>query len=81
MTHWTFLEPGLNERMKDDDGTINWGSGYPSDPKTVAWLDLNCDPFFGLPQIARFSWGTVRNLLEKRAVKMRWCVSKLPLPT
>lgn len=48
------------------------GSGYPSDPNTVAWLEETFDPVFGFPSIARFSWGTVRNMFEKRGAKSRW---------
>lgn len=46
---------------------------YPADPKTVAWLEKHLDPLFGFPSIARQSWGTVRQLLERRGVKVKWC--------
>ncbi len=32
------------------------GSGYPGDPKTVAWLANNQDKVFGFPNFVRFSW-------------------------
>lgn len=50
------------------------GSGYPSDPKTKAWMDANCDPVFGFPTFVRFSWGTTKTLLEKKAVQVDWYV-------
>lgn len=51
------------------------GSGYPSDPNTKAWMDANCDPVFGFPTFVRFSWGTTKTLLEKKAVQVDWYVS------
>ncbi|KAI7865709.1 ribonuclease HII [Spinellus fusiger] len=37
----------------------SFGSGYPSDPNTVRWLNENEDAFFAYPTIARFSWKTI----------------------
>ena len=48
------------------------GSGYPSDPRTQAFLKDNIDPVFGYKSIARFSWATVKVLLEKQAIECRW---------
>ncbi|KAK0540689.1 hypothetical protein OC842_000364 [Tilletia horrida] len=45
----------------------NVGSGYPGDPNTVAFLKATLDPVFGWPGIARFSWGTIRTMLEPPA--------------
>lgn len=42
------------------------------DPRTVAWLEENVDLVFGFPNIARFSWATVKNLLEKKAARVDW---------
>lgn len=42
------------------------------DPNTVAWLKNNLDDVFGLPQLARFSWSTVKNLLESNAHQVTW---------
>ncbi|KAE8214755.1 hypothetical protein CF327_g1886 [Tilletia walkeri] len=58
--------------LQEPDGLVqspnsafaNVGSGYPSDPNTVAFLKATLDPVFGWPGIARFSWGTIRTLLE-----------------
>jgi ribonuclease H2 subunit A len=43
----------------------NMGSGYPADEVTKKWLAQNCDPVFGFPDIARFSWSTTKILLEQ----------------
>lgn len=53
-----------------------WGSGYPSDPRTSSWLKGDgMDKVFGWPsEEVRYSWSTVRELLEKRkdGVKVDW---------
>ena len=54
-----------------------WGSGYPSDPRTSAWLKSagNVDRVFGWEsEEVRYSWATVRDLLEKNneGVKVEW---------
>ncbi|KAM0749270.1 ribonuclease [Meredithblackwellia eburnea MCA 4105] len=65
---WTFAESGF----ADKEGAREFGSGYPSDPKTKAWLENNVDPVFGFPNIVRFSWQTVKTILTKRAVEVKW---------
>ncbi|KAF9449539.1 ribonuclease H2 subunit A [Macrolepiota fuliginosa MF-IS2] len=59
-----------------EDGTLEWstefGSGYPSDPNTKAWLKGNLEPTFGFPKVVRFSWTTVKVLLEKNAHPVNW---------
>ena len=50
LRNWKFIEP------IEVAGEL--GSGYPSDPKTKEWLQLNRDPVFGYPNLIRFSWGT-----------------------
>ncbi|KAF3972667.1 hypothetical protein CMV_003846 [Castanea mollissima] len=46
----------------------NFGSGYPGDPETKAWLENHKHPIFGFPSLVRFSWGTCtpyfKNLVE-----------------
>ncbi|KAK0556654.1 hypothetical protein OC846_000973 [Tilletia horrida] len=42
----------------------NVGSGYPGDPNTTAFLRATLDPVFGWPGITRFSWQTIRTMLE-----------------
>ncbi|KAI9302701.1 ribonuclease HII [Cunninghamella echinulata] len=56
--NWIWTEPGLQLSKE-------FGSGYPSDPNTVLWLDNNEVPFFGYPSIIRFSWKTITNRLEE----------------
>ncbi|XP_051116422.1 ribonuclease H2 subunit A [Andrographis paniculata] len=36
----------------------NFGSGYPGDPQTKAWLSNHKHSVFGFPTLVRFSWGT-----------------------
>ncbi|KAH0585134.1 hypothetical protein H2248_008393 [Termitomyces sp. 'cryptogamus'] len=47
-------------------------SGYPSDPKTQAWLKHSIEPTFGYPKLVRFSWTTVKLLLDKNAHPVKW---------
>ena len=54
------------------------GSGYPSDPKTKAWLESHLDRTFGYPKIVRFSWATVKHILEKDAHSVKWYFSRVP---
>ncbi|KAF1321069.1 Ribonuclease h2 subunit a, partial [Globisporangium splendens] len=61
---WEWEAPALNLRK-------DFGSGYPSDPKTKAWLSEHMDNVFGFPNIVRFSWGTIEPFLLK-AVKVEW---------
>jgi len=53
-----------------------WGSGYPSDPRTSGWLKgEGMDKVFGWEsEEVRYSWATVRELLEKNkdGVKVDW---------
>ncbi|KAK5106346.1 hypothetical protein LTS08_000464 [Lithohypha guttulata] len=53
---------------------VGWGSGYPSDAKCVTWLKGNMDDMFGWGSECRFSWGTVKDMLEDRskAVQVDW---------
>ena len=45
------------------------GSGYPSDAKTVAFLEAWLDRFGDLPEGTRRAWKTSKRLLADRAVK------------
>ena len=49
-----------------------FGCGYPSDPTTVKWLQVNLEPVFGWPEVVRFSWSSCDRLLQDRAVKVVW---------
>ena len=48
------------------------GSGYPADPKTSQWLKENTNFIFGLPDIARFSWATTKELMAENCANMEW---------
>ncbi|XP_007103660.1 ribonuclease H2 subunit A isoform X2 [Physeter macrocephalus] len=63
--NWKFVE-----KLQDLD--TDYGSGYPSDPKTKAWLREHVDPVFGFPQFVRFSWRTAQSILEKEAEDVTW---------
>ncbi|XP_066564032.1 ribonuclease H2 subunit A [Amia ocellicauda] len=62
---WTF---------KEDLGQVDtdYGSGYPNDPKTKAWMAKYLDPVFGYPQFVRFSWSTAQTILDGKAVAVHW---------
>jgi ribonuclease H2 subunit A len=46
------------------------GSGYPGDEKTKNWLKQTIDPVFGWDgRVTRFSWRTVRDMLEGKTAK------------
>ncbi|KAG0151311.1 hypothetical protein CROQUDRAFT_71785 [Cronartium quercuum f. sp. fusiforme G11] len=77
--NWIYNERSKNNKRKlndqeDDDHIWNLptGSGYPGDPNTINWLNQNFDPIFGFPQLARFSWQTVKTLLNDRGVRLEW---------
>ena len=65
-----------NESAGDALNTVQegWGSGYPSDARCTAWLRSNMDPFFGWGTECRFSWGTVKDMLEAKTapIKIDW---------
>lgn len=54
------------------------GSGYPSDPKTKAWLREQMTPLFGWPlDMVRFSWQTCQTLLDDhvktgKGIEVEW---------
>lgn len=62
---WEFPE-GL--AIKQD----GFGSGYPGDPVTKAFLQENVDPVFGFPRLVRFSWSTAENVLLKKAIHIEF---------
>ncbi|XP_011032867.1 PREDICTED: ribonuclease H2 subunit A [Populus euphratica] len=51
--------------------TRNFGSGYPGDPETKAWLEKHQHPVFGFPTLVRFSWGTCTSY-SKNMVEVVW---------
>lgn len=40
-----------------------YGSGYPSDPRTTAWLHGRINPLLGWDQVVRYSWQTTKTVL------------------
>lgn len=56
----------------------SWGSGYPSDVRCTSWLKRNMDPVFGWGSETRFSWGTVKDMLDVKgaAAKVEWPVEE-----
>lgn len=59
-------------QLENNGESKNFGSGYPADPVTKAWLKSNIDPVFGFSSLVRFSWGTTQNILKEHAVKVTW---------
>ncbi|KAI4189978.1 MAG: hypothetical protein L6R41_001086 [Letrouitia leprolyta] len=51
-----------------------WGSGYPSDARSITWLTQHKDPLFGWGNEARFSWRTIRDMLDanESGIKVDW---------
>ncbi|XP_043718357.1 ribonuclease H2 subunit A [Telopea speciosissima] len=49
----------------------NFGSGYPGDPETKAWLEHHKHPVFGFPTLVRFSWGTCTSYFKDN-VEVLW---------
>ncbi|KAL9028418.1 MAG: hypothetical protein Q9196_003210 [Gyalolechia fulgens] len=51
-----------------------WGSGYPSDARAIAWLTQHMDPMFGWGNESRFSWRTVKDMLDANVngIKIEW---------
>lgn len=70
---FTCLNSATHIKSQDEEEVIR-GSGYPSDPKTQAYLKGSIDPVFGYKGIVRFSWATVKVLLDKQGVESKWSV-------
>ena len=60
----------LIEKLEINDKDC--GSGYPSDPKTVEWLNNNYDSIFGFGREVRFSWKTVSTKFKENNNKCEW---------
>ncbi|EXJ93293.1 ribonuclease H2 subunit A [Capronia coronata CBS 617.96] len=48
------------------EDAATWGSGYPSDARCVSWLKSAVDPLWGFGNECRFSWGTIKDMLEQK---------------
>ena len=58
-----------------EDGTMAWGSGYPSDARCITWMKGNMHPVFGWGSECRFSWGTAKDMLDgSKGLKVEWPV-------
>lgn len=66
------------DEVDEAEVKVAWGSGYPSDARTTAWLKANMDPLFGWGNECRFSWGTAKELLEvkNKQVSIDWPVEE-----
>lgn len=62
------------EEAGHDEENLGWGSGYPSDARCTNWLKANMEPIFGWGNETRFSWGTVKDLLDAKGGKVEWPV-------
>ncbi|TFY70462.1 hypothetical protein EVG20_g2544 [Dentipellis fragilis] len=75
---WRYEEDLAADGTALEDPSMNalWdsprGSGYPSDPKTQAWVKSSLDPTFGFPSLVRFSWTTIKVVLEKNGHATEW---------
>jgi len=43
-----------------------------ADPNTKIWIKESLDRTFGYPSIARFSWTTIKVVLDSRAHEVKW---------
>ncbi|KAL9670699.1 hypothetical protein QQ045_008257 [Rhodiola kirilowii] len=54
----------------------SFGSGYPGDPGTKAWLEDHRHALFGFPTLVRFSWGTCTPFFKK-SIEVLWEADKM----
>ncbi|RWS29745.1 ribonuclease H2 subunit A-like protein [Leptotrombidium deliense] len=66
VSEWKFPE-GL-DHLK----TLEYGSGYPSDPTTKEFLKKAFEPVFGFPSFVRFSWSTIKTIMVEKGVECCW---------
>ncbi|ODV59077.1 ribonuclease H2 catalytic subunit RNH201, partial [Ascoidea rubescens DSM 1968] len=69
-----------DDNNNNKEGIIDWGSGYPSDPRTSKWLKRSINKIFGWNQFVRFSWQTTKDCLNKNnGINVIWeddCIKK-----
>lgn len=68
VTRDTALEVAYQSRNPGGTSADGWGSGYPSDERCVNWLNTNMDPLFGWGNECRFSWRTVKDLMDNKTL-------------
>ncbi|XP_054167201.1 ribonuclease H2 subunit A-like [Oppia nitens] len=66
VNNWKFIEPNMQFSRED------YGSGYPGDPKTKKFLSQTMDPLFGFTSFVRFSWSTIKTILDEKAIECEW---------
>jgi len=49
-----------------EEASLEFGSGYPGDEKTIKWLKAHKDPIFGFPDLVRFSWKTCETMINEK---------------
>lgn len=65
---WNFTESRYEAQ-----GGLDFGSGYPSDPKCKVWMENNlADPVFCFPDLVRFSWGPAKKAVESGGANCEW---------
>ncbi|KAF8822408.1 putative ribonuclease H1 large subunit [Cardiosporidium cionae] len=65
LRQWKYVEEG--------EFSTEFGSGYPGDPVTKSYLNKTFHPLFGYPSIVRFSWNTIKDIMEKKeGIKIEW---------
>lgn len=73
LLYWNNVGRGESSANRGD-GAV-WGSGYPSDARCVNWLKSELNPLFGFGNECRFSWGTIKDLMELKGtggLKVDW---------
>lgn len=65
---WKFLEK-IDPKFHSN---YDYGSGYPGDPKTKAFLKAVFDKMFGYPTFIRFGWSTASTVIDKDGYKCNW---------
>lgn len=70
---------GEEEEVKKEatETEPEWGSGYPSDARCSSWLKRSMHPIFGWGPECRFSWATVKDMMEVKstAAPVDWPVA------
>ena len=73
---WVFPEQQrqqlLNRPATDLPFARSFGSGYPGDEKTKAWLTSHIDRVYGFPSLVRFCWATTKKMLLEKALLVDW---------
>ncbi|KAL8451752.1 hypothetical protein Emed_001914 [Eimeria media] len=66
--------PENTAQEEETETSVNpiYGSGYPGDRVTIAFLRDYMDPVFGFPEIVRWSWQTAKEMFEKEGTETNW---------